>query len=1068
MNDLTNLWNKASRLLLGTAVMMLMTLPAPAAPASGLLDRINFGDAASEGAHGFDPGVVPGDLPPGGVGTLGQTFRQVSGPVAAGGQNRRFTFTLACDPARQNYATVKLWGNDRQRGILHLLLAPDGKMSDDNMVDINNQGEGQRPAFAGRFYYVTLPILLTATQGKTTVTLVLDAIQSHDGYFGTGDASLKPGYSTRPIYSAFSHADPFFEPPPGDPTGMAPPRLVTPLKTFRREDADALLLGTRHKMFGPGGRLEQMLARQILPTTPGAPRETWGLDAGRPAAEMARDNPSADEWRKQASRKQGAGYTTFSDDLLSTLYVAYLTPPLRDLSGRIVPGLDRFHDVDLLRRIVLLLDSATYLPREDGGFATGDSDEWPGLTSAPRVGGRHPGMTKRFDEWGLSLEGVNTQSLGITIERLLNDLVAAPKFRAVLEQPMDSDLRGTMLRRADVYSQMLFKHLHYCRRVTGGTPAQNQFMMTGLIWDQAGLEKLRQFYPNPSFPPLPRSVALYYVEQALGIAPTTLLRQTEKDNFDQSDRGLAQEGGGTYDGGYGTSNPWLVPFMAQAVAVLPSLQGGEEKRRVDRILAMARATVSAYDYFISPGDDAVDPDVTQTKMILSAEDYITMRNVNNPNSRGFSVNSQYLASDPDLPIQEPFALRSAYLETQYGHSPGGQGLFQRQFASYENTLRAIAGKGPGDLPALPGEPGQPDFVYADPKGSALALIHGPERLYLNMNWRRERRGVNYVARYHFTTPTVDRVGMAIMPHDAATMQSDGNLSGDFDQPWIVRYGPYLIVFNRSKNACAVKLPLGQGQAEDLLTRAFHPFGGTLEVPSGQAAVLYLSAPSGVPSSASGAAASTPDLPVQAANTVLRGSSTELRVPVPAQKGVVYAWKTLLKPSLSPPPIFASNHSGAARVTRVTFFKSGSYQLEVIAKDAGGRRRTGMIIVQVPQVPTRLDAGPKAVTLTDEELDVQGGARRRSGFRPMMNFSAVVLDQFDDPLQVVPDVRWSLQVGSVGSLTTVGPNGRYQTEPQQTGQAHITAAYGKLTDTCTVSVVKPAPGVGSTGLLFEKQ
>ena len=89
----------------------LLTLNTPlAATASGsnALDRIDFGDSASEKAHQFDPGTAPGDMPAGGIGALGQTYRAPNevGDMPAGKQLVRFTLTL--NPTNQNYLTVRL------------------------------------------------------------------------------------------------------------------------------------------------------------------------------------------------------------------------------------------------------------------------------------------------------------------------------------------------------------------------------------------------------------------------------------------------------------------------------------------------------------------------------------------------------------------------------------------------------------------------------------------------------------------------------------------------------------------------------------------------------------------------------------------------------------------------------------------------------------------------------------------------------------------------------------------------------------------------------------------------
>jgi hypothetical protein len=75
-----------------------------------VLDQVVFGDSASEAAHGVSVTTAPVES-----GALGQSSRRISGSGA-------ITFTLACDPVRQNYLTVKLWGGDTVSSTQYLYL----------------------------------------------------------------------------------------------------------------------------------------------------------------------------------------------------------------------------------------------------------------------------------------------------------------------------------------------------------------------------------------------------------------------------------------------------------------------------------------------------------------------------------------------------------------------------------------------------------------------------------------------------------------------------------------------------------------------------------------------------------------------------------------------------------------------------------------------------------------------------------------------------------------------------------------------------------------------------------
>ena len=172
------------------------------AAGSNALDRIDFGNATSEQAHAFDAGFS--SLPYAGTGALGQTFRQpltgsltnaLSSPLPGNGE---LVFTMTVDPVKQNYLTVRLWGSDANGAEVELQQA---------VYNLAPQDLGANPPpFPNRFYYSTIPITLSLTQGKTSIQLVLYE-------------SEMSGSNGRPIYSAYTHTDPHFIPDGSDPTG---------------------------------------------------------------------------------------------------------------------------------------------------------------------------------------------------------------------------------------------------------------------------------------------------------------------------------------------------------------------------------------------------------------------------------------------------------------------------------------------------------------------------------------------------------------------------------------------------------------------------------------------------------------------------------------------------------------------------------------------------------------------------------------------------------------------------------------------------------------------------------
>jgi hypothetical protein len=94
---------------------------------------------------------------------------------------------------------------------------------------------------------------------------------------------------------------------------------------------------------------------------------------------------------------------------------------------------------------------------------------------------------------------------------------------------------------------------------------------------------------------------------------------------------------------------------------------------------------------------------------------------------------------------------------------------ERQMAQ-NNSLRVTAGllgvpdqyelikSQPPSTARLPMTPGRPDFVFSDEEDGVVAIKNGDEILYVSLYWR-ARYAVNFLARIHFTTPTMDRIAV---------------------------------------------------------------------------------------------------------------------------------------------------------------------------------------------------------------------------------------------------------------------------------------------------------------------
>lgn len=160
---------------------------------ANVLDTVTFGDSASEAAHGFA-----------GEGT--QVLQGVNGQPARAATpfapNRDYdhdlTVTMTVDPARQNYFSLKLFGEDASP--LSTQIFVDGEQ-----VGFRNQGDleaintGTSGGLPKQFYFDTTTLPLTSTQGRTQVQII---VRTFAALGGTASAW------SRPYYQAFTHLQP--------------------------------------------------------------------------------------------------------------------------------------------------------------------------------------------------------------------------------------------------------------------------------------------------------------------------------------------------------------------------------------------------------------------------------------------------------------------------------------------------------------------------------------------------------------------------------------------------------------------------------------------------------------------------------------------------------------------------------------------------------------------------------------------------------------------------------------------------------------------------------------------
>lgn len=180
------------------------------------IDRINFGNLESEKAHNFNDSGATQIVD-------GKSARIINPPATEYFESEALKFTLKVNPDKQNFVTIRLSGDDVNENSLILYI--DGKQLGYRHLgdyDILDHGSSA-PQIPNRFYYVTTPIPLSATKGKTSINIELRANGRIWGYGRDFAQYQKPMTKpSRELYKLYTHDEPFFTPDSDDIEGTAP------------------------------------------------------------------------------------------------------------------------------------------------------------------------------------------------------------------------------------------------------------------------------------------------------------------------------------------------------------------------------------------------------------------------------------------------------------------------------------------------------------------------------------------------------------------------------------------------------------------------------------------------------------------------------------------------------------------------------------------------------------------------------------------------------------------------------------------------------------------------------
>jgi hypothetical protein len=155
-----------------------------------------------------------------------------------------------------------------------------------------------------------------------------------------------------------------------------------------------------------------------------------------------------------------------------------------------------------------------------------------------------------------------------------------------------------------------------------------------------------------------------------------------------------------------------------------------------------------------------------------------------------------------------------------------------------------------------------------------------------------------------------------------------------------------------------------------------------------------------------------------------------------EANLTYTWSSL-STDLPAVTFGAANgaHGGSSLVA--TFAGAGSYSLRCLIQDVEGKTVTGIVGVEVQNMPTTISVAPATVSVASSESTM---------------FVATVRNQFSQIVAPTPTITWSLSGG--GTISNTG-----QVQATTVGTYTVTAAIGAVSGTATVTVTaSPIPAI----------
>lgn len=720
-----------------------------------LVDTIWIGDPVSEAAHNLEAKDAIR-----GKNKYGESYIKMNGAYG-------MKFTIAIDPVKYNYITVKFWGGEFNSNYQAMQLEGENSFlrnqdytSEWPLIDYLNA----EPEQEGTYYYSTYRLPLNMTFGKTKVELTL---RNYGPVTAYSEQKIHPTSEySREIYMIASHTDPAYVIQKKESVGVAGAvnvgtsyRIVDNLPAFdyiEREVNNCI-----YKILGWQCYGEKFEAALAAGKTVEMARGSL-MKGCSPDTEMTLESFYSKYWS-----------TTLSGNAENIKYLYGLA------AAYLIESNDYYHNDEILDRLCAALDFYYRAQGSNGGFSNTNTKTWIGISDNRGEGydaqGRYPAYT---------IISAGERSIAESFCLLYEYL----KEKGYLDELIDHDYDPSTpkIPRREAYLEMFIKGANFAFYITPRRECVNQDQLN-LSMGYWFNEAVKLLDPSKA---IPDDEVMNFLYEANGI-----IEHFHGGYQFSSKLALSLEpfgsGAGGYCGNYGFGGASNLYDFAYAT--------GDEKL-IEKAVTAAEGLSYFLDYVNSSAGIAV----------LRKEEVINTRNTFMPGRIAFAAGGYNFlpilwGSECSLRQLEIF-LNSGYY---YVIDVGSSADQLRHFINLITILKdywkpaSDANKGKdvsefsydlGTDYVLPFEKEHEDFVVADEMARCVVIKHNDTMLRMTLNWRNSYKGsrlyenasVNNVARVHHTTKNAAYVSTFYM------LSPFG-----FGGPYVAKYGEYTVIMNSS-------------------------------------------------------------------------------------------------------------------------------------------------------------------------------------------------------------------------------------------------------------------------------